>query len=59
MSGEMERAKLAIRLGERNYPDGTIERRVDILTDDDLLKLLVVLVIGIVVGVFISTLRSK
>ena len=59
MSEEIERAKLAIRLGERNYPDGTIDRWIDLLTDDDLLKLLVVLVIGIAVGVFISSLLSK
>lgn len=59
MSGEIERTKIGVRLGEKEYPDGTIERWVDLLTDDDLLKILVVLVIGIVVGVFISTLRSK
>jgi hypothetical protein len=49
MSEEIERTKIGIRLGEKEYPDGTIERRIDILTDDDLLKLLAG--VGIVVVV--------
>lgn len=51
MSEEIEKArpKLGVSLRETSYPDGKIERRIDVITDDDLLKLLVG--VGIVVVV--------
>jgi DNA replicative helicase MCM subunit Mcm2 (Cdc46/Mcm family) len=61
MSEEIERArpKLGVSLRETSYPDGRIERRIDVITDDDLLELLVAIGIVIVFGVVITAILSK